>query len=388
MDTKLLDSAYVAHTYSRFPLELTSGKGAVLRDENGKEYIDLGSGIAVNIFGACDDEWTRAVSEQAAKLQHTSNLYYTAPGALLAQALCERTGMKKVFFGNSGAEANECAIKTARRWAFLKYGDESHATIITLKNSFHGRTITTLAATGQDVFHTEFGPFTPGFVYAEANNIEDVRRLAEENACCAVMFEPIQGEGGVMPLDTEFVKGLKQLADEKELLLIADEVQTGNGRTGKLYAYMHFGVTPDIVTTAKGLGGGLPIGACMFGERTENIMSSGKHGSTFGANPVCCAGALSVISRITDELMEEVSRKSEYIKKELIGAQGVIGVSGMGLMLGIESVRPAAEVISDCIEAGVLVLSAKTKIRLLPPLNIGWDELEKAIEILKGVLAK
>ena len=388
MDIKQLDSTYVAHTYSRFPLELTSGKGAVLRDENGKEYIDLGSGIAVNIFGACDEEWTKAVCEQAAKLQHTSNLYYTAPGALLAQALCERTGMKKVFFGNSGAEANECAIKTARRWAFLKYGDESHSTIITLRNSFHGRTITTLAATGQDVFHTEFGPFTPGFVYAEANNIDDVRRLAEENGCCAVMFEPIQGEGGVMPLEADFVKGLKQLADEKDLLLIADEVQTGNGRTGKLYAYMHFGVTPDIVTTAKGLGGGLPIGACMFGVKTQDVMCAGKHGSTFGANPVCCAGALSVIGRITDELMEEVAKKSEYIRKELTGAKGVARVTGMGLMLGIESVRPAAEVISDCMEAGVLVLSAKTKVRLLPPLNIGWEELEKAIEILKGVLAK
>lgn len=388
MNTKQLDDAYVAHTYSRFPLELSSGKGAVLCDENGKEYIDLGSGIAVNIFGACDSEWTRAVCEQASSLQHTSNLYYTAPGARLAQMLCERTGMKKVFFGNSGAEANECAIKAARRWAFLKYGDESHATIITLKNSFHGRTITTLAATGQDVFHTEFGPFTPGFVYAAANDLDDVRRLAEENMCCAVMFEPVQGEGGVMPLEPEFVRGLEQLAAEKDMLLIADEVQTGNGRTGKLYAYMHFGITPDIVTTAKGLGGGLPIGACMFGEKTQDVMCAGKHGSTFGANPVCCAGAISVISRITDELMDEVTRKSEYIKKELTGARGVVSVSGMGLMLGIESVRPASEVISDCIENGVLVLSAKTKVRLLPPLNIGWEELEKAIEILKGVLAK
>lgn len=388
MDTKQLDSTYVAHSYSRFPLELCSGKGAILKDETGKEYIDLGAGIAVNIFGACDDEWEKAVCEQASRLQHTSNLYYTSPCAQLAQMLCERTGMKKVFFGNSGAEANECAIKAARRWAYLKYGDESHATIITLKNSFHGRTLTTLSATGQDVFHTEFGPFTPGFVYAQANNIADVRRLAEENDCCAVMFEPVQGEGGVMPLDTEFVRQLKELADEKDMLLVADEVQTGNGRTGRLFAYMHFDITPDIVTTAKGLGGGLPIGACMFGERTQDIMCEGKHGSTFGGNPVCCAGAISVLSRVTDELMDEVTKKSEYIVNELTGAPGVNGVSGMGLMLGIDSVRPAGDVIADCMANGVLVLSAKTKVRLLPPLNIGWEELRKAVEILKGVLAK
>jgi acetylornithine/N-succinyldiaminopimelate aminotransferase len=296
--------------------------------------------------------------------------------------------MKKVFFGNSGAEANECAIKAARRWAFLKYGDESHSTIITLKNSFHGRTITTLAATGQDVFHTEFGPFTPGFVYAEANNIADVRRLAEENGCCAVMFEPVQGEGGVMPLTQEFVSGLAELAKEKDLLLVVDEVQTGNGRSGRFCAYMNFGIEPDIVTTAKGLGGGLPIGACLFGEKTKDVMSAGKHGSTFGANPVCCAGAISIIERIDDELLASVREKSEYIISELEGAKGVKSVSGMGLMLGIESDRPAGEVISDCIEQGVLVLSAKTKIRLLPPLNIGWDELKEAIAILKGVLAK
>lgn len=388
MDTKQLDSLYVAPAYSRFPLELCSGKGARLYDEKGRMYIDLGAGIAVNIFGACDETWVAAVTEQLGKLQHSSNLYYTAPGAELAKILCERTGMKKVFFGNSGAEANECAIKAARRWAYLKYGDESHSTIITLKNSFHGRTISTLAATGQDAFHTEFGPFTPGFVYAEANNLEDLRRLVEENDCCAIMFEPVQGEGGVTALTPEFVAGVAEVAKERDMLLVVDEVQTGNGRTGELYAYMHYGITPDIVTTAKGLGGGLPIGACMFGERTENIMCAGKHGSTFGANPVCCAGAISVMNRIDDELLAGVREKSEYIINELSGTKGVKSVTGMGLMLGIESERPASEIISDCMEAGVLVLSAKTKVRLLPPLNIGWEELKEAIGILKGVLAK
>jgi acetylornithine/N-succinyldiaminopimelate aminotransferase len=388
MDTKQLDETYIAHTYNRFPLELCSGKGATLFDEKGKRYIDLGAGIAVNAFGAGDDAWVAAVTEQAAKLQHTSNLYYTAPGPRLAQLLCEKTGMKKVFFGNSGAEANECAIKTARRWAFLKYGDESHATIITLKNSFHGRTITTLAATGQDVFHTEFGPFTPGFVYAQANDLADVERLTEENQCCAILFEPIQGEGGVVPLTQDFVQGLAKLAAEKDLLLMVDEVQTGNGRTGKFFAYMNFGVTPDVVTTAKGLGGGLPIGACLLGEKTKDVLTAGKHGSTFGANPVCCAGAISVTERIDEALLASVREKGNYIVSELEGAPGVRSVTGMGLMLGIEPQRPASEVIADCMAQGVLVLSAKSKVRLLPPLNISWEELKEAVTILKGVLAK
>jgi acetylornithine/N-succinyldiaminopimelate aminotransferase len=296
--------------------------------------------------------------------------------------------MKKVFFGNSGAEANECAIKTARRWAFLKYGDESHATIITLKNSFHGRTITTLAATGQDVFHTEFGPFTPGFVYAQANDLADVERLTEENQCCAILFEPIQGEGGVVPLTQDFVQGLAKLAAEKDLLLMVDEVQTGNGRTGKFFAYMNFGVTPDVVTTAKGLGGGLPIGACLLGEKTKDVLTAGKHGSTFGANPVCCAGAISVTERIDEALLASVREKGNYIVSELEGAPGVRSVTGMGLMLGIEPQRPASEVIADCMAQGVLVLSAKSKVRLLPPLNISWEELKEAVTILKGVLAK
>ncbi|MBQ8830028.1 MAG: acetylornithine/succinylornithine family transaminase [Oscillospiraceae bacterium] len=388
MDIKQIDNTYVAETYARFPLEIAKGEGCIAYDENGKSYIDLGSGIAANAFGYADKVWADAVSRQANSVQHTSNLYYCAPGAKLAQLLCEKTGMKKVFFANSGAEANECAIKTARRWAFKKYGDESHAGIITLVNSFHGRTITTLAATGQDTFHTEFGPFTPGFYYAPADDASAVRKLAEENGCCAVMMELVQGEGGVNALSKEFVADVLEIAKEHDLLIIIDEIQTGNGRTGKLYAWMHYGFTPDIMSTAKGLGGGLPIGACLMGEKVENVMTPGSHGSTFGGNPVCCAGALSIIERLDDALMDEVCKKSEYIINELTGAKGVNSVTGMGLMLGIDTVRPAKEVLMGCMERGVLVLTAKTKVRLLPPLNIPFESLKKAISILKEELAK
>ena len=324
MNIKELDSTYVAHSYGRFPLQIDHGKGAELFDEKGARYIDMGSGIAVNTFGACDESWQQAVIAQLGKLQHASNLYYTAPCAQLAQMLCEKTGMKKVFFGNSGAEANECAIKAARRWAFQKYGDESHATIITLKNSFHGRTITTLAATGQDVFHTEFGPFTGGFVYADAHDAADVRRLAEENSCCAIMMELVQGEGGVNALKQEYVDEVLAIAKEKDLLIVIDEVQTGNGRTGKLYSFMHYGFTPDIFTTAKGLAAGLPLGACVFGEKTENVLTPGSHGSTFGGNPICCAAAISVLERLDDALMAAVQKKSAYIVEQLQKAVAVI----------------------------------------------------------------
>lgn len=388
MDIKQLDNTYVAETYSRFPLEIVRGEGSVAYDENGKSYIDLGSGIAANAFGYADKIWAEAVMQQVNSVQHTSNLYYCAPGAKLAAALCEKTGMKKVFFANSGAEANECAIKTARRWAFQKYGDESHAGIITLINSFHGRTITTLAATGQDVFHTDFGPFTPGFYYAPADDADAIRKIAETDGCCAVMMELVQGEGGVYPLSKEFVNEVLEIAKEHDLLVITDEIQTGNGRTGKLYSWMHYGFVPDIMTTAKGLGGGLPIGACLMGEKTENVMTPGSHGSTFGGNPVCCAGALSVFERLDDSLMAEISEKSEYIINELKDAKGVKSVSGMGLMLGIETEKSAKEVLLGCMEHGVLVLTAKTKVRLLPPLNIPFDLLKQAISILKEELAK
>ena len=302
------DNTYVAHSYGRFPICITGGKGSILYDENGKEYIDFGSGIAVNSFGVSDDIWKQAVIEQINKVQHTSNLYYTEPCADLAKMLCEKTGMKKVFFSNSGAEANECAIKAARRYAFLKYGD-GHSTIITLKNSFHGRTITTLSATGQDHYHEEFTPFTEGFVYAEPNDIEDVKKLASENKCIAVMIEIVQGEGGVCPLEESFVKELRKFTEENELLLIVDEVQTGNGRSGKLYAYMNYGIEPDIVSTAKGLAGGLPLGATMFGEKVKDVYTPGTHGSTFGGNPVCSAAAISVLKRIDDDLLADVRKK-------------------------------------------------------------------------------
>ena len=382
-----IDNEYIAHTYGRFPIALVSGKGAKIKDVDGKEYIDLGSGIAVNIFGIADDEWQKAVTEQLGKLQHTSNLYYTEPCAKLAELLCTRTGMKKVFYGNSGAEANECAIKAARLYSYTKYG-EGRSTIITLKNSFHGRTITTLAATGQDTFHTKFGPFTEGFVYCEADNIEELNRLASENNCCAVMFEVVQGEGGIHVLSKEFVAEIDKIAKEKDLVVIVDEVQTGNGRTGKLYGYMNYDIMPDVVTTAKGIGGGLPIGLCMLGEKMKDVFTPGTHGSTFGGNPVCSAGAYSIMSRIDDKLMAEVAEKSAYIKAELEGAKGVKSVSGMGLMLGIETERSAADIIKEAMERGVLVLSAKTKVRLLPPLNIKTEDLKKAIAILKEVIGK
>lgn len=382
------DKKYVANTYARFPVELVSGKGAILKDSNGKEYIDLGSGIAVNIFGVADDEWQKAVTHQLSVLPHTSNLYYSEPCSDLAELLCERTGMKKVFFSNSGAEANECAIKVARKYAFDKYGDESHSTIITLKNSFHGRTIATLKATGQDVFHTDFGPFPEGFVYAEANNFDDVKKFADTDKCIAVMMELVQGEGGVCKLDEAFVKSVAELVKEKDMLLIIDEVQTGNGRTGELYAYMHYGIQPDVVTTAKGLGGGLPIGATMLGEKAENVLTFGSHGSTFGGNPVSCAGACNIIKRIDDKLLSEVKEKSAYIFSELEGAKGVKSVSGLGLMIGVETDKPAKEIANACIEKGVLVLTAKTKVRLLPSLNIDWDDLKKGIQVLKEVIAE
>ena len=382
------DKKYVANTYARFPVELVSGKGAILKDSSGKEYIDLGSGIAVNIFGVADDEWQKAVTHQLSVLPHTSNLYYSEPCSTLAELLCERTGMKKVFFSNSGAEANECAIKVARKYAFDKYGDESHSTIITLKNSFHGRTIATLKATGQDVFHTDFGPFPEGFVYAEANNFDDVKKFADTDKCIAVMMELVQGEGGVCKLDKAFVKSVAELVKEKDMLLIIDEVQTGNGRTGELYAYMHYGIQPDIVTTAKGLGGGLPIGATMLGEKAENVLTFGSHGSTFGGNPVSCAGACNIIKRIDDKLLSEVKEKSAYIFSELEGAKGVKSVSGLGLMIGVETDKPAKEIANACIEKGVLVLTAKTKVRLLPSLNIDWDDLKKGIQVLKEVIAE
>ncbi len=376
------DKQFVAGTYARFPLTIVKGKGSLVWDENGKEYIDLSTGIAVDTFGIADEEWIGAVTEQLNTLQHMSNLYYTSPCAQLAQMLCERTGMKKVFFSNSGAEANECAIKAARKYAAEKHGKEYY-NIITLKNSFHGRTLTTLAATGQEVFHKDFTPLTEGFLHAEANNIDDVKHLLSENKCAAVMIEIVQGEGGVNPLNGEYVTALAALCAETDTLLICDEVQTGNGRSGKLYAYMNYGITPDIVSTAKGLAGGLPLGATLLGEKVENTFTCGDHGSTFGGNPVCCAGAVSILGRLTQEVLDGVCERSEYIKSELCGASGIVGVSGLGLMLGVKTVKPAAEVINYCMENGVLVIKAKDKVRLLPALNIPFEQLKQAVSVIK-----
>ncbi len=387
MTIKELDKEYIANTYARFPLELVSGKGSVCYDEKGKEYIDLGTGIAVNGFGIGDDEWKQAVISQLDKIQHTSNLYYSAPCVLLAKELCERTGMKKVFFSNSGAEANETAIKTARKYGELTKGKEYY-TIITLKNSFHGRTITTLSATGQEVFHEHFTPMTEGFVFATANDIEDMKRLISQTKCCGIFMELVQGEGGVTALDKSYVQEVAKLAKEKDLLLMIDEVQTGNGRTGSLYAYMQYGISPDVVTTAKGLGGGLPIGATMLGEKVKDIFTAGLNGSTFGGNPVACAGALSILKRTDEKLLKEVQEKSEYIFTALGNAKGVKSVSGMGLMIGIECEKDAGEVIKKCQEKGVLVIKAKHKVRLLPALNIPFDQLKKAIEIIKEICAE
>ena len=381
MNIKEKDNLYIANTYARFPLVLKEGKGSAVWDEDGKEYIDLGTGIAVNTFGFSDSEWVNAVTKQLNTLQHTSNLYFSEPCADLAEMLCSRTGMKKVFFSNSGAEANECAIKVARKYAAEKKGAE-YNTIITLKNSFHGRTITTLAATGQDVFHKDFLPLTDGFIYCEANNCEELKKLVETNKIAAIMFETVQGEGGVLPLTDEFVKTIFEIAKANDILTIADEVQTGNGRTGKLYGYMNYGVKPDIFSTAKGLGGGLPLGATVLGEKVENVLNPGSHGSTFGGNPVACAGAVNILSRITDELLNEVAEKSQYIVEKLSNAKGVKSVSGKGFMLGIETEKDAGSVIAECQKNGVLVIKAKNKVRLLPALNIPMELLEKAIDVI------
>lgn len=379
------DKTYIANTYARFPVHIVSGKGAVAVDENGKEYIDLGSGIGVTAFGYCDDEWVKAVTEQLNKVQHTSNLYYTTPGADLAKTLCERTGMKKVFFSNSGAEANECAIKVARKYATEKKGEEYY-TILTLINSFHGRTLTTLSATGQDVFHKLFNPLTPGFVSTPANDIEAFEECVKNNKVAGVMLETVQGEGGVNPLDEKFVKAVEEICKKEDIVLIIDEVQTGNGRCGKLYSYQNYGISPDVVSTAKGLGGGLPIGATLMSEKVQSVLSFGDHGSTYGANPVACAGAKSVIDRLTDEFLAEVNEKSAYVFDKLSKMKGVVSVSGKGLMIGIKTERNAKEVVLECLENGVMCLTAKDKIRLLPPLNISYELIDKALAVIEKAL--
>lgn len=380
---KSIDKEYVAGTYNRFPIELVSGMGSEAYDVKGDRYIDMGSGIGVTAFGYADVVWQTAVAEQLSRLQHTSNLYYTEPCANLAKLLCEKTGFSKVFFSNSGAEANECAIKVARKYAADNKGSD-YFNIITLENSFHGRTLTTLSATGQDHYHELFNPLTPGFLHVPAGDVAALEKAVKENKVAAIMIECIQGEGGVNLLSNEYVNAVSKIAADNDILLIVDEVQTGNGRTGKLYAYMNYGITPDIVSTAKGLGGGLPIGATMLSKKVENVLGFGDHGSTFGGNPVCSAGAISIIERLTDEFLEEVTEKSNFIKSELEGANGVESVSGLGLMLGIKTTKPAAEVVKQCMEKGVLCLTAKDKVRLLPALNIPMDILKEAVDIIKS----
>lgn len=383
MNFKEKDKQYIANTYGRFDLHLTSGKGSLVYDDVGKEYIDMATGIAVNTFGVADEEWTAAVTAQLGQIQHTSNLYYSTPCIRLAELLCLRTGAKKVFFGNSGAEANECAIKVARKWAQDTFGTGDY-TIVTLKNSFHGRTVTTLAATGQDVFHKDFNPFPQGFAYAVANDLDSVKQCFAENKVCAVMMELVQGEGGVMALQPEFVKGVEALCREKNALLIIDEVQTGNGRTGTLYAFQGYGVSPDVVSTAKGLGGGLPIGATMLFDRVENTLNAGSHGSTFGGNPIAAAGAVSIIERLDEAVLDGVKQRSEYIFSALNGAEGIKSVSGMGLMIGIELEKDVNEVLKACFEMGVLPIKAKNKLRLLPALNIPMELLKRAVAVIKA----
>ena len=382
-----MDKAYVAGTYKRFPVEIVSGKGSHAVDSQGKTYVDMGSGIGVTAFGYGDEAWKAAVCAQLDKVQHTSNLYYNAPCARLAKLLCEKTGMKKVFFSNSGAEANECAIKAARKYSAEKKGADCY-TIVTLQNSFHGRTLTTLAATGQDHFHQLYQPLTPGFVHVPANDIQALKDCVAKVKVAGILMEVVQGEGGVLPLTAEYLAAANKLAHEQDIPLMMDEVQIGNGRSGKLYGYMNFDVQPDIVSTAKGLGGGLPIGACLLGEKVQNVLGFGDHGSTYGGNPVCCAGGVSIIGRLTDDFLAEVQKKSAYVFQTLTGAPGIESVTGLGLMIGVKPVAPAAEVVKACMERGVLCLTAKNKVRLLPALNIPMEDLQFAVETIRAVAAE
>lgn len=379
---------YVAHSYGRYPLAMKSGQNRQCIDENNMKYIDLGSGIGCNCLGYCDEQWADAVCAQVRTLQHTSNYYYTEVQAEFAEKLCKSTGYEAVFFGNSGAEANECAIKTARKYSFDKYGKGRH-NIITLVNSFHGRTMATLSATGQDVFHNYFFPFLEGFINVEANNTDDLKAKLDDTVC-AVMLEYVQGEGGVIALDQEFVDAVFELCAEKDILVIADEVQTGIGRTGKLLAGEWYGKKADITTLAKGIAGGIPMGACLFSSKTKDVLTAGTHGSTFGGNPIACAGGIAVIDRITGgDFLDEVNKKASYIKTKLEESSAVKSISGKGMMIGItlsDESKKAADIAKKAFEKGLLVLTAKEKVRLLPPLNITYDEINDGIKILIEVL--
>lgn len=386
MNTKEKDLKYIMHTYGRYDVALKSGKGAVAYDENGKKYIDVSSGIGVNSLGYCNDGWVEAVTKQAGTIQHMSNYFYSEQASNLAEKLCNLTGLSKVCFGNSGAEANECAIKIARKYSFDKYGEGRNG-IITLKNSFHGRTVTTLSATGQDVFHNYFFPFTEGFSYVEAGNMNALKNAVNKNTC-AVMLELIQGEGGVNILDKDYVQSLVKFCNENDILVIVDEVQTGIGRTGKLFAFENYEILPDLVTVAKGLGGGLPIGLCMCGEKLKDVMSPSTHGTTFGANPVVCAGANYVLDTITaDGFLDEVNKKGAYIEEKVSKLENVKNVRRMGLMIGIElESGNAHDIAVKCVENGLLIITAKDLLRMLPPLVITYDEIDEALKILENTL--
>lgn len=386
LNTKEKDLKYIMHTYGRYDVVLKSGKGAVAYDENGKKYIDVSSGIGVNSLGYCNDGWIEAVTKQAGTIQHMSNYFYSEQAGNLAEKLCTLTGLSKVCFGNSGAEANECAIKIARKYSFDKYG-EGRNEIITLKNSFHGRTVTTLSATGQDVFHNYFFPFTEGFSYVEAGDMNALKTAVNKNTC-AVMLELIQGEGGVNILDKDYVQSLVKFCNENDILVIVDEVQTGIGRTGKLFAFENYEILPDLVTVAKGLGGGLPIGLCMCGEKLKDVMSPSTHGTTFGANPVVCAGANYVLDTITaDGFLDEVNKKGAYIEEKVSKLENVKNVRRMGLMIGIElESGNAHDIAVKCVENGLLIITAKDLLRMLPPLVITYDEIDEALKILENTL--
>ena len=385
MNTKEKDLKYIMHTYGRYDVALKSGKGAVAYDENGKRYIDVSSGIGVNSLGYCDEGWVKAVSAQAGTIQHMSNYFYSEQASNLAEKLCKFSGMSKVCFGNSGAEANEIAIKIARKYSFDKYGADRNE-IITLRDSFHGRTVTTLSATGQDVFHNFFFPFTDGFKFVTANDI-DALKDAVSDKTCAVMFEVIQGEGGVNILDKDYVKQLAEFCAERDILMICDEVQTGIGRTGKFYAFQNFEILPDLVTSAKGLGGGLPIGVCLCADKLKDVMGISSHGSTFGANPVVCAGANYVVDTVADEkFLSSVEEKGEYLEAKLRQIKEVKNVRRMGLMVGIEIEADAHDAAAKCVENGLLIITAKNLLRMLPPLTITQAELDEAVQILKKTL--
>ena len=383
-----LYTQYIANSYARFDVTFVRGEGSALFDETGKKYIDMGSGIAVSVLGYGNEPWEKAVCEQAHQLSHVSNLYYTTPQAELAQLLCERSGMKRAFFGNSGAEANECAIKVARKYSADRHGENVRPVVVTLVNSFHGRTLATLAATGQDTFHHTFGPFPEGFAYVEPNDAAALKAVLDSQPVCAVLLETVQGEGGVEPLTREYLQAVRDMTAERDVLMMVDEVQTGNGRTGTLFSYQRYSWLPDVVTTAKGLAGGLPMGVCLLGEKVRDTLTPGSHGSTFGGNPICAAAALAVQKQLTDELLADVKRKGKYIAAELSELENVQGVSGRGLMLGVESDKNPKELVNALLKRGVVCLTAKNKLRLLPPLTIAWDELETAVEIIKEELAK